>query len=635
MKRAVALTLVVLLVLSLCGCGSGSANNERRPAEVKQTKSKLQDEQKLTSKMYFDEKLQKVTRIYRYSYDEHGNLLFVLEYDMGRQQGEILSYEYHYNAKGGLVEKREYEDGELICRQEFNADGKLICDDSCAYGWAIEYEYDKNGQVLKETHKQYGEITYTVEMTYYKNRAIATRLTTYSDGTSHYLEYGDTYPVSSIERDASGNVTQKQSFKREYNQHGDLVKLTSWDELANKEASCTKYTYKYDEKGNKLYAAARDESGALTYEYEAEYNSDGNVVFSRSMDDSNYYYSSKTIYMEYNTDGNCIKRTVESYSGGSKSNLSYENVIREYDGNGNTTKFTYSEGTGWIEFYFDEDNRVVKKIRTGVSNYQDFDIKLDGDVYYKKEETDSPGYYDAMYDSPYIREYSYNEDNLLIQVNEKSFLGDPVGYWSYTYAKLSKTEPVTISDVCNAPKPVEKILYGPDEATVLKRTEYNDDGTISVVHDFGENPGAYEFSYEENEEGMLVGSLKLRAGEIFFDDDTDLRKVELLYDKNGQLVEAILYFDGRGPERYYLEMEYDKIGNITSQSYGYVSEIVYSYEYDENWRISKECRYMSDFSEGTLLEVINWDYDSQDRLIKKTHFNSEGVVTGYTAYKYA
>lgn len=263
---------------------------------------------------------------------------------------------------------------------EQTTDGLLYLVSTGSYVWGstsylnLEYSYDEEGKVLKETHYnttgvltsileyEYSDDGYTVLETSYNTNSgevsgitvhiynsdddLLSSMKSYAGSTESYVtEY-------EYEYDSAGNLLSKTTYS--YDADGALMNTStsSWvyDEAGNVISDGSGGTYTYDENGNKLTWRYGGDSGTLI---EYTYDEQGNLLTETSTD---YYEgeASSPALDEYVYDdaGNQIKYI--RYNG---EGSIYSEVHSTYDEHGNLLSETYytgmpSEDTLWFIYEY-------------------------------------------------------------------------------------------------------------------------------------------------------------------------------------------------------------------------------------------------------------------------------------------
>lgn len=224
-----------------------------------------------------------------------------------------------------------------------------------------EYEYDMNGNMVKET-------------------------TYWEDGSTGSIEH--TSATTEYAYDESGRVITAGGRQYEYDESGNLLSVKG------KSPDGSQITeYEYDETG-KLLSESRDGFISASYEYndegqlilinagnqtQYEYDEAGNLIKETysNADEPLYKKYGGIIYVyEYDTAGNIIRETLNDMSLTSEGRGSII-IEREYDDAGNLISVNrYESENGNVQltygsvYEYDENNRWIKEINTSYVTYE-------------------------------------------------------------------------------------------------------------------------------------------------------------------------------------------------------------------------------------------------------------------------
>lgn len=163
----------------------------------------------------------------------------------------------------------------------------------------------------------------------------------------------------------------------------------------------------------------------------------------------------------------------------------------------------------------------------------------------------------------------------------------------------------------------EKESSGKTESRMLRYYSY-----------YGENALRYYVEYNYDGQGRSAGAA------VYGEDGTEIDRVEVLYDEQGNLIQD--YFmesgDGRMGRNVY---EYDANGRRISQtsysSAGYAfSRAAYIYDGDSDNPV-RESQYDA---QGVLTGSDEYEYNTAGQLIRKTHLDAGENVSYYMTYEY-
>lgn len=250
-----------------------------------------------------------------------------------------------------------------------------------------EYEYDKEGRILRQINSSISEYRREYE---YDAAGNLTRETCYEwrDGEIRYwIEYRDAKDdaVDELLRigskyEGEGNLVSENVYNRE----GDLIKCIFYRE---DRTVCAVIEYKgmnrmlrhinYDEQGNLVSRREFEYDAAGNRTLMADYDADGNIEVHESYDCDTYqvitcYWPTEN---EYDTAGNLIKSVDYDYEGNIEDVTEYTyddagNMLQEiyngyvyeyeYDSAGNMIKKIEVPDLQWKEYEYDSENRVIK-----------------------------------------------------------------------------------------------------------------------------------------------------------------------------------------------------------------------------------------------------------------------------------
>ena len=456
----------------------------------------------------------------------------------------------------------------------YNENGKVVNDVSYRYdkesNTFIEYsryvaEYDKDGNEIRREES-------------YDNRRVVYE---YKPGIN------GNYFCSVVTRYHDGIPT----YSEEYNEYGDRVKYTHWDDKGQiAELWETKFTY--DDKGRPA-TSNRYDNGTLVESYSYGYDEDGHrYVIKRTT-----YYS----------DGK-LREEIE-YNDNEDITLS---LYYEKDG-ALMSKSTYS-------YVYDDNRNIISRERrdfdvtTGKVIYtcgEEYAIDEEGYRYLKKEtECDSEGIVT-------IREY--NTEGEVISLTVKDNNGNVIQSQNieYTYDETGRV--VSSKSYLNG-KLVEERFYKLnewEESYKYQSVEYHEDGSKTVIsYDKWEDEiGRVEYDKDGNEVS--------RSGREYVYNDAGEAIGERYYENNRLSYEYVYGTDKDGyiynaKEIYYYEdggknvIEYDECGNQTRYTeYDSAGNVTWEREsvhtYDENGRHIYEKEYV----DGRLCYEYEYAYVSE------------------------
>ncbi len=211
---------------------------------------------------------------------------------------------------------------------------------------------------------------------------------------------------------------------------------------------------------------------------------------------------------------------------------------------------------------------------------------------------------------------TYNEDWKAIKNERFDENGTPVYVTEYD----GNGNTIRSTNYDENGKPSWSYGYEYDEdGKKIKETSYKEDGSISMI-----------YRYEYDEKGNLTKEAR-------YDETETLRAYEVYeYDENGYVLKMTQYSAGgvkTGYTEYFENTTYANkyAGRRRSEIYysdGSLSNIC---EYNKNGKMTKGENYSSN---GKLWSAEEYEYDEDDRRVKKLSYDSERKLTGYTVYKY-
>ena len=290
-----------------------------------------------------------------YEYDRHGVLRKIKIFEKYEDdKKEYLSTYEKYDSRGNIVKEESYSHGKL--------------------SWVRKYKYDKQGNIIKEVCYSHGILDNTIECTIEYKYDDLGNLTFkrldggYGTGKEDAMEYeydeqgneiretriinGDARPVIEREYDNRGNITKSVEYAWKGIEHGSD---SEYDDRGNR----TKYVIygengtiksvtesEYDDCGNKVKTVELeyDENGTIVLRTESEYDGRDmlaikSVVYDKNGIVKNSYMEYDSLgrpekYITYNADGNII--LLDEYSYDEKGYQTHTHSQR-YDENGKIT----------------------------------------------------------------------------------------------------------------------------------------------------------------------------------------------------------------------------------------------------------------------------------------------------------
>lgn len=332
----------------------------------------------------------------RSGYDNRGSLTYETEYD---EEGK-LQWSKSYDSKGNVT----YED-----IYEYDEKGKMI---RCLYtnneypeeSNRYEYEYDGNGNLLKQTGYSSSDQLTSIYIYEYDEKNQQT-LSAY-----YYYSYD-----SQAETIASYSEWEANTYT--YDEHGNIAtREYSWgyendNGIRNENLYSESYARWYDDNGNVTACTITDSNGGndnTTYSYDAQ----GNVLSKEHTYENGSGYRSRDIEKyEYYEDG------TESWY-----------WMGEYNGD------TEDELTAVTESYYDEAGNIISNKYESHSDYSDYYSYSECE--YDEHSNRTKEVYESNYGtSVYEYENSYDAFDNLVRVYEKSYGNTTIYRYEYRLLK--------------------------------------------------------------------------------------------------------------------------------------------------------------------------------------------------------
>ena len=278
--------------------------------------------------------------------------------------------------------------------------------------------------------------------------------------------------------------------------------------------------------------------------------------------------------------------------------LSYRAYSYEYDESGNMTQLLWMNEEGEVdqkrEFRYDAENHLVwsQTVSTAAhgANFEEENTYHSRGRLTERRTVSSGNVYRTLYE--------YDDNDLLISETEE--YGDPpaTSYRiGYTYDESGKQ--TLIEWFNNADIRDTRIVMEYDErGNLIRETTYSEaTGEVSGMH-------------------------------------------ALKYDSQNRVIEDAHYLDEGETPLYIIRKEYDEKGNLIRRDINARPELSSArtetdeYTYDERGRLIRERDYYFDAEEMALRTDTENEYDSNGMIIKVTHRNPDGTVSGYDYYEY-
>jgi len=406
-----------------------------------------------------DSVLSKVLR-----YDINGGLLYYEEIES--DSNGIKTKKTSYSANGSIRSVSEYDlNGDVIKSTEYYPDGKIRSQNEYEYeydsngnivketvldSYTIEYEYDSSGNKIKETqYLSIGKLNYTKE---YDSNGNMVKYTFYrSDGSElDYQVYEYDQNENMVEyKDYNSNGFVLFHYAYEYHQNGNMAKYI--DYFSYEDVFYIQHQNEYDQNGNEVKSTGYDFDGSVTHCFESEYDQNGNMVKSTQYSYGDIY--SYTLY-EYDQVGNAIKYTTY-YPDGRATQITDFIYNYEYDSQGNIIKATW----------YNWDNKLDRTNEYDVYGnlIKETHYKSDGNIDWSKE---------------------YDSQGNVISEYKKYDTWATISYYEDDYDYLNKK-----------PRGDFRIETSGDTATVYTRDYAND-----------KNRALYKYYVEEYQNGKIIKS---------------------------------------------------------------------------------------------------------------------------------
>ena len=624
--------------------------------------------------------------VYLYIYDKVSNLNATF-FKNSKDDEQVYYVDEHNYSKGNsvhLTTKYDSDRNIISSIQEVtNYFGKIseISDASAdGYGEIREFRYDYAGNLANEYELTDGT---DWRVTYYKTGSFdSTKINLYDEkfvclstasgkpvlNAVTKPPSGNQYKYERTIYDKNGNVIKTMAAKSYLSYTGNLAASNAVVETNEYYADnllkshtddfgvVTNYEYDNDRNLSKM-TVVENNSTVKHIEYENNYNGkplkiktyvfDNNITDSENLltDDSGTYILTENTYdkngnlvkqvsntglvTEYTYDGNNLQLSVSSYENGNKAAKQTEsvvydgmcNVVEKTDKNGNTTKFVYTK-SGQLAYtlypngktqltVYDLHGRIITEVNP---------VDYTGNVSF--ENADISSYAADLRNLSNMNRTVYAYDKLERVVSETRYVLDP-------YTQTWKT----------------KVKY---------TNEYDALGNVLSVTDACGNILSYEYD--------ILGNL-IKYIEPDKKDIDNAFTIKYTYDALGRKTQ-----EGNSSKQYYL-YTYDNNGNLTyfktqSGTSSAVTVSAYTYTngariytqkdgknnittlvYDSNMRLSRQydqggesdpskTDYYKYYVKGNLSEhqnkngdVIGYEYDSFDRLVKKTSPDGDVVYT--------
>ncbi len=571
--------------------------------------------------------------VYEYTYDKNYNIV-----EEKNPLGNIATYTYDNN--GNVVEVKDEENN--ITKNEYDSLDRMV-KQTDARNNNVELKYDRNNNIIEV--KTAENIVNKYE--YDKERRLIKEI----DGENHFIEY---------EYDGLGNILKKTTESNEittytYDKHNVMTSMTdSLNNTETYETNLNKQVLKKIQKDGTIYKYNYDRAKRLTstidpmnYRINFTYSDGDDIIKTTDT-------LGRQVNYEYDILHNLTKQTVGTSGSVGASTASplttelwdydtYGNVIRHIDKREKIEKFTYDL----------TDNLISHKDKNG--NTTNYTYDRVGNIKEVKEPNGAKTLYD--YDANYNRirvtnprgksaNYTFDRDNRLISET------DPNGNTkTYNYnnnnnlskittalGNIQKYEYDTDNNLIKEIDPRNKTKnYTYDKLNRLTKTTSELNNTAIFTYDIVDNvkgikdPKGTNTVFDYNDVGKVVQERSIdntirtynydRAGRLISKINKDQSKIAYDYDANDNLI-----------KKYYLDLHNQQTDD----------SIVYSYN-GENQRLGMNdksglSRTLYD-NNGNLIfstsnsdkDIVKYDYDENDRLIKITYPTHAKVRYTYDA----
>ncbi len=431
--------------------------------------------------------------------------------------------------------------------------------------------------------------------------------------------------------------------KTEYNEHGDVIRLTLSDPKYSYGDVTYSYEYVYDENGNVLKKSETDDEYGTVQVTEYEYDDQNRIVKIIEED-----HTTENVYDDA---GNVIKET--KTVGGERVHVSEYT----YDDHGNKLSYTETyngelERTEEYSYEYNEHGDITKYIEiTDLTNRTEREIRYEYtyDSEGRKTKIVSDGYVGAK-----TEEFEYDERGDVIKKTETTSRTVTVYDYGYVYDDGRLLEETAViyswSDSSLEEKYDEHgnlILRQNDDSLIKHEYTYDKNGFIIKDIETTDNQKNYgkiivnTIEYTNDEKGRVIKSVST-------DEDGRTYTKEFTYDsEDRKLKETRTEEYGEYSRTYYIdEYTYDELGNILTYYHKYYeSEDTYNYTYvyDNNGNVLEKKRdgvtiikYIYDangnqiktenYTDGSVGEWTEYTYDEKDRMVKAVKYDAGDAV---------
>lgn len=421
------------------------------------------------------------------------------------------------------------------------------------------------------------------------------------------------------------------------------------DEGKNYEAYKLLYDNRSDEEAKKLlddftvvYTSA---TGRGYYTYELirveEFNEHGDTTreYMETLYNNQEYVTDVSYEYTYTEDGKMLsKDTIYAEDNG----LPRQQWDYFYDERGNLIKIekqsagVYDDKTGnyisYEEFRYNENDQLVYKASVNVENNLDFYYEY---TYDEKGRISTENYFNTE-PNKYLREYTYNEDDIIIKEVEN--LDNHITTTEYTLNEhgdiIKDTKTTDYNDIKTVieyeyeytydetGKITKKYMVWPNQESDTTEYIYNEQGDVikETVSSSVNYTKVNEYEYEYNDDGEKT-KITTKTNEY------RESKASYEYDSHGSKI----YEASASTERRY-EYTYDELGRVVTMVQNFDTKRMFEYTYDENNNEIKRVVYAVDTPD--IKNTTEQVFDENGKVIKITESSENGSYVYVTTHTY-
>ena len=544
-----------------------------------------------------------------------------------------------------------------------------------SYGAEKLYEYDKDGNVTKVKTKVDNDSYSVIQYVYDKYGRVINEIKSVLAGDLAGYDYNSTETVELVtkyEYDKEGNIVKETnsnnvSYSYTYDNLGNILSCTTTD---GKSSYTISKTYNWE---GKVLTETDKNNNKKTYNYNArgflikEIDGEGNItqyyydlagrkiaeVMPKDYDSSKSLSETNRIEYVYDKAGRITQKKNVYYDKLLKEWKTIVSVKYEYDNSGNVIRETYADGS-YITYSYDLANRI--------ETYCDAANTEKGIAYNTKYEYDANNnkIYETNSEGTVIR-YIYNDagnvvkttilgkgetTETVISTNEYNLVGENIKSVNannvttkYEYNEFGKIRKITYA----GDDSVEEyfIIFQYDSIGNLVKSVTSKGVVTKYSYDMDGNELSKEESKEDGSDSIIIKHSYDANGNILTETDANGNVTKYQYNKNNKVISVT---NANNQKTTY---SYDKNGNIISKTNWLGNTI--TYEYDELDRKVKEIdpygnvvitlEYNDVGTQKTSTDALGnkteFEYDNNRRLIsvkdpegsiKKTIYNTLGNV---------